>query len=53
MSNNYQELMPEFTKIDETDYMQFVDGIDDESISYRYCNSLNWFRCDQESKINL
>lgn len=33
--------------------MQFVDGIDSESISFRYCNSLNQFRYDHKDKIDF
>ena len=51
MTSCYQDLAIDFVKIDNMDVMLFVDGIDTESISYRYYNSLNQFRYDQSSNI--
>lgn len=53
MTNSYPDIEADFKKIDDSDCQQFIDGIDTESVSYKYCNSLNQFRYDQAKKIDM
>lgn len=39
-----EEISSQFEKVDSLNCMEFVDGIDTESLSYKYYNSLNQFR---------
>jgi len=47
------EIQEKFEKIDQEDCNKFVDGINTESPSYQYFNSLNQFRYEQNVSIFL
>lgn len=53
MKNLYPDLQAEFDKIDAVDGNEFVDGIDTDSISYKFYNSLNQIRYDYQNQISL
>ena len=53
MQTAYDELQKDFNKIDSTDCNEFVDGIDTESVSYKFLNSLNQIRYDFQGQISI
>ena len=45
------QIKKEFNKVDEADVQEYCDGIDTESVSYKFHNSLSGFRVGNQKEI--